>query len=211
MTNDNDQALFGIEGWLRGTMIAPITIPIWHRMTTTLPTAARSAEIQHRPPAHPTASPNTWDSCIPYFLGGGARICFVPGLLMPWLSSSGTRSWSPPFSAYSHPYNLSTATGTSPPPFLTSGNPVGRSVFPFTLSVTMKMAPTPHRPYSPCHQCPDNHDDPTTSHLDAQGAHPIHEHSPHAHQRHLHSHCSQQQYLILFISKSTCSKHTKWV
>ncbi len=97
---------------------------------TTLPTAAHPTEIQHWPPACPTAPPITQDLCIPHFLGGGARICFMPGLPMPWLSCGGTQSPSPPFPAYSCPYNISTTTGTSPPPFPTSGNPVGGSSSP---------------------------------------------------------------------------------
>ncbi len=66
----------------------------------------------------------------------------------------------------------------------------GGVFFPFTLSVAMKTAPMPLRPYSPCHRHPDDHDDPATSRLDTQGAHPIHEHSPCAHRQHLHPYCS---------------------
>ncbi|PBK58914.1 hypothetical protein ARMSODRAFT_1027867 [Armillaria solidipes] len=160
--NDNDNALLVIKDGVEVATIAPRIMAV-RCLACSLPPTLPKSNI---------GLPRTLQ------LLQSPEICVSPIL---WSSCGGTQSQSPPLQPYSHPYNLSTTAGTSPPLFLTSGNPVVRSVFPFTLSITVKMAPTPPHPYSPCHQHPDDYNDPAIICLDAQGAHPVHEHSLHAH------------------------------
>ncbi len=61
---------------------------------------------------------------------------------MLWSSWVATQFPSPPLLPHLHSYGLATATKIPPPPFLTSGDSVVRSVSPSDTSIALKKAPT---------------------------------------------------------------------
>ncbi len=148
-----------------------------HLCTTTAP---HLAKIQQWAPACPSAPPTTQDLCTPHFLGGGTRIQCAPGHPMAQSLCVSTTSLSPAFLPYSHPYRLPTTIRTSPPPFLTSGNPAVRSISLPNFSILVKQCRHPPFLFSPYHLRPDHNDNARTVCFITQDAHPLDDHPCHA-------------------------------
>ncbi len=137
--DNNNEAFLGIEGRLKGTTIAPRIITIQSFPHPLLPALLINNNGVPCTLQYGQAIP---DSRIPHHLDGGTWICCVPGSYDAPMIQQQHFILIPQPSYHIFPYGQDTRTTTSPPPFLTLGNPMVRSISPSDIIIAVDPSST---------------------------------------------------------------------